>query len=515
MSSLVPTDGSASGVPGNTARVPAGPLADGSLRGVAIAGATGFVGEALARRLGEDSRVIALGRRFPDTRGEPGTDTGIGVGIVRRRCDLFSVGQTRAALEGASVAVYLVHSMSPNARLTQGRFEDLDLLLADNFARAAAQAGVERIVYLGGLIPDADGSPLSSHLASRLEVESALGAHGVPVTAVRAGLVVGEDGSSLRMLVKLVERLPLMVCPSWTRSRMQPIALSDVIEILDYVCRHPETAGRVCEVGGPDVLSYRELMQVTAGVLGRRRAMLPVPLVTPALSELWVATVTGTSRSLVRPLIGSLRHPMVVEDDWLQQEMGLEGRRLEEALREALRGSRIWKRPIARSVQRLPLPEGRDVRWVGEAYPSWLGRALPWILRTHREADRLEIRLRGLRRPLLTLRADADEVPEGRFVFRVVGGLLAASEAKGDPRLEFRRTPDGRHVLAVLQDFAPRLPWWLYVATQAKVHQAVMHAFGRSLARAARGEPRGRVRLADVAVGAPEGPDDPPDREDA
>ena len=150
--------------------------------------------------------------------------------------DSFSVQQTRDALEGADVAVYLVHSMSPNSRLTQGRFEDLDLLLADNFGRAASAAGVQRIVYLGGLMPKEDPSELSAHLASRFEVEKALGAHGVPVTAVRAGLVVGAEGSSLNILVRLVERLPLMVCPSWTSSRTQPIALSDVVEILARCC---------------------------------------------------------------------------------------------------------------------------------------------------------------------------------------------------------------------------------------------------------------------------------------
>lgn len=454
---------------------------------IAIAGATGFVGAALAKRLEDSCRVIALGRRFPAMTSRTTGSEAPEPGIEPRRCELFSVRETKAALEGASVAVYLVHSMSPNARLTQGRFEDLDLLLADNFGRAAAEAGVERIVYLGGLIPDSDPSALSAHLASRLEVESALGAHGVPVTAVRAGLVVGQDGSSLRILVRLVERLPVMVCPSWTKSLTQPIALSDVIAILEYVCRHPETAGRICEVGGRDVLSYRDMMRITARVLGRRRRMLSVPVVTPGLSELWVSLVTGTSRSLVRPLVGSLRHPMVVSDPWLQEAMGLPGRGFEEALREALQGSRLWKRPIARSVQRLPLPPGRDVQWVGEAYPRWLRSALPWMLATRPGREGLEIRLRGWRRPLLILRPETGAVADGRFVFGVVGGALAARRPKGEPRLEFRRAPDGTHVLAALQDYEPSLPWWLYLWTQAIAHRAVMSAYRRYLARLAKG----------------------------
>lgn len=447
---------------------------------VAIAGAAGFVGSALSARLADRCRVLALGRRFSESDDAAGKSEG--PGIEQRRCDLFSVRQTRSALEGADVAVYLVHSMSPNARLTQGSFEDLDLLLADNFGRAASQAGVTRIIYLGGLVPNDAESEVSRHLASRLEVEKALGAHGVPVTALRAGLVVGEEGSSLNLLVRLVERLPLMICPSWTSSKTQPIALSDVLEILEYCCLEDETQGRVCEIGGPDVMSYREMMQATARVLGRRRPMIPVPFVTPALSELWVSLVTGTSRSLVRPLIQSLRHPMVAEDRWLQKRMGLPGRPFEDALAESVARSRLWKRPIARSVQRVVLPAGRDVRWVGNEYTRWLERFLPGLLAVENEGDAIRILLRPVPRPMLEMvrRREAEE--PGRYLLGVTGGLLAGEQPQGDPRLEFRRSPDGAHVLIALQDFEPRLPWWLYGWTQAYVHAVVMFAFRRHLA---------------------------------
>lgn len=459
---------------------------------VAIAGAAGFVGSALASRLSERCSVIALGRRFSKKPTDTDEIAKSGPGMYPRRCDLFSVRQTQEALEGAEVAVYLVHSMSPNERLTQGSFADLDLLLADNFGRAAARAGVRRIVYLGGLVPPDSESGISPHLASRLEVEKALGVHGVPVTAVRAGLVVGAEGSSLNLLVRLVERLPLMICPSWTSSQTQPIALSDVIEILEYCCFEEETTGRVCEVGGPDVMSYREMMQATARVLGRRRPMIPVPLVTPALSELWVSLVTGSSRSLVRPLIESLRHPMIAEDKWLQQRMGLAGQRFETALAESVKRSRVWKRPIARSVQRLELPPGRDAQWVAEEYPRWLERFLPFFLRISYDGDTLQIALRPVARPMLELTQRRDAAGPGRYLLGVTGGLLAAENPQGDPRLEFRLTPDGGHVLAALQDFEPRLPWWLYGWTQAIVHEGVMFAFRRYLADLCRRAKRNR-----------------------
>jgi uncharacterized protein YbjT (DUF2867 family) len=452
---------------------------------VAVTGATGFVGEALVAELKRESAVIALGRRYPPKTIEGDETSPFVPGVERRRCDLFSVRDTRAALSGASVAVYLVHSMSPNARLTQGSFEDLDLLLADNFGRAAAEAGVERIVYLGGLLPQPGESSLSPHLSSRLEVEKALGARGVPVTAVRAGLVVGAEGSSLNILVRLVERLPLMVCPVWTSTRTQPIALSDAIAILVHCCRTEETAGRICEVGGPDILSYREMMQVTAKVLGRRRPMIPVPFVTPALSELWVALVTGTSRSLVRPLIESLRHPMVASDRWLQAEMEQQGDSFEHALRAAVRDSRVQKRSVVRSVQRFRLPEGRDAVWVGKEYLRWLPRfARGWIW-VVRDGPRFRLGLRGFRRAMLILDSEGMSNESDRYVLRVAGGLLAVNGPEGLARLEFRVTPDGHDVLAALQDFQPRLPWWIYKWTQAPLHAAIMSAYRRFLARRA------------------------------
>ncbi len=441
---------------------------------VAVAGASGFVGRALVEALVGRAEVVALGRH--GRHGEWGPD----VRFVR--FDLFSIEEAATALAGVEVAYYLVHSMLPSARLTQARFEDLDLLLADNFGRAAASAGVQRIIYLGGLMPgDCDTTSLSAHLRSRLEVERALAAHGVEVTAVRAGLVVGAGGSSLEMLVRLVRRLPAMICPRWTRSKTQPIALEDVVEILRHCLDDPETAGRVCEVGGPDVLTYREMMEETARVLGRRRFFLTVPLFTPGLSRLWVSLVTGFPRQLVAPLVQSLRHPMVVTDPWLQERMGLRGRRFSDSLAEAALAEPAPPSPTARSVQRVPRPAGRDAEWVAAEYLRWLPRALGAFLRVEQDGGRSRILARGSRRPLLTLVLRKDPQP-GLAVLDVADGSLAAP-GPGSPRLEFRTTPDGRRFLVALEDFRPRLPWGLYSVTQAPLHRLVMAAFGRHLAR--------------------------------
>lgn len=454
-------------------------------RRIAIAGATGFVGRALVPRLAEHHAVAALGRGVAEVSEPAGGPTTPGIGW--RRCDLFSLYETEQALEDVEVAYYLVHSMLPSSRLMQGHFQDLDLLLADNFGRAAARAGVKRTIYLGGLVPQLERD-LSEHLASRLEVEGALGGYGVPVTAVRAGLVVGRDGSSLEILTRLVGRLPAMVCPAWTGSLSQPIALDDVVELLARCLDLEETTGRVCEVGGPDVLSYRDMMRETARIMGKRRLMLPVPLVTPGLSRLWVSLVTGAPKALVAPLIQSLRHPMVAEDRWLQEKLGLPGKRFAEALSQSLRAEGLARQPTARSVQRLPLPPGRDATWLAAEYASWLPGALRGFVRVERNETGLAFLAVGVRRPLLTLSFRPDRSGHNRALFEVTGGLLAGA-AIGFPRLEFRTMPSGEDALGAVHQFRPRLPWWLYVRTQAYAHEWVMWRFARHLGRVAQGAP--------------------------
>ena len=460
---------------------------------VAVAGATGFVGCAIVERLGSEHSVVALGRRAPGGASLPERPVRE-PGVLWRRCDLFDLEELTRVLGGVDVALYLVHSMMPRGGTTQGSFEDLDLTLADNFGRAAAAAGVQRIVYLGGLVPE--GGRLSAHLRSRLEVESALSAHGVPVTAVRAGLVVGPGGSSLRILLRLVRRLPAMLCPRWTSTPTQPIALDDVVALLACCVEDPGTSGRVCEVGGPDVMTYRQLMAETARVLGLRRWMVSVPFFSPGLSRLWVSLVTRTPRALVNPLIESLRHPMVVRDPWLQERLKRPGLGFAEALSSSLsedaeEGVRSTSDAVprsrvpvrARSVQRLPRPPGWEVRVVGEEYLRWLPRFFRRALRVEVDGKSCRFRVPPLRRPLLELEFDPASGSSDRAVLTVAGGLLVDPAAPRPGRLEFRTTPDGLSILSGVHDFAPRLPLKLYRFTQAVLHQWVMNAFGRHLER--------------------------------
>lgn len=451
---------------------------------VAVAGASGFVGRAVGRALAGRAHLIALSR---------GAGSDLEGYAEARPCDLFSLKDAEEALAGVDVAIYLVHSMLPSARLVQGRFQDLDLICADNFARAAERAGVQRIIYLSGILP-ADTRALSAHLASRLEVEHVLGARRPRLTVLRAGIIIGAGGSSFEIIVRLVKRLPAMLLPAWTATPTQPIALADVVALLGHCVEHPETAGEIHDIAGPEVLTYEQLMRRVAAVLRRRRRIVPLPIITPRLSALWISLITGAPRRLISPLIASLRHVMTAGDRALQRRAGIPGVDLDAAIATALETDTAGapsaytvttpaprqRRRGVRSVQRLPLPPGRDAAWVAAEYMRWLPRGPLPLLRVTSDATHSRFFARGLARPLLELTAAPHRSQADRQLLYVTGGLLAAEGGRG--RLEFREAPGGT-VLAAIHDFEPRLPWLVYRFSQALVHLAVMWRFGRHLRR--------------------------------
>lgn len=460
-------------------------ILDGQRPTVVIAGASGFVGRALAQRLSSRFHVVGLSRspRAPDA-----VD-----GVSEWRvADLFSRADTEAALKGARYGIFLVHSMMRSARLTQGGFDELDMLAADNFARAATSAGFAQLVYLGGLVPERTDH-LSEHLASRLEVERVLDRGTVPVTTLRAGMIVGPGGSSFEMMRRLVDRLPAMLLPRWTESPTQPVDLRDVVELIDFTLGRPETFGQTFDVGGPEVMSYRQMIERTAQMAGKSLRTWGVPAVTPKLSTLWISLVTGAPGELVAPLVQSLLVPTVTNDRRLQELAGVPGRTFEAAVEHAMahtdRDAAFPSPPASsmrdvRSVQRLPLPDGRDAGWVADEYLRWLPQKLAPLLRV--EVDEAASVVRFVAQPsgkhLLTFERQPRRSELDRALFKLTGGLLwRQAGARG--RFEFRAYPEQRTALVALHDFTPRLPWWLYVPTQAVAHEVLMRAFARHLAR--------------------------------
>lgn len=286
---------------------------------VVVFGATGTVGRALLPRLADSHHVVAVSRRPPSRRAD---------GIEWVGADATDAESVRVALAGADVAYYLVHSLgSPD-------FEERDLGAAEAVAREASAAGLQQIVYLGGLGDDAPD--LSPHLRSRIETGRALASGTVPVTTLRAAMIVGPGSAAFETILALVDRLPAMVCPRWVSTPTQPIAIDDAVSYLAAACGREECLGQGYDIGGPDVMTYREMIERIAAVRGRRPLVVEVPVLSPRLSSYWLHLVTPVGANVARPLIEGLRNPTVVHDDRVRQLFPIELTPFDKAVRQAL-----------------------------------------------------------------------------------------------------------------------------------------------------------------------------------
>jgi uncharacterized protein YbjT (DUF2867 family) len=268
-----------------------------------VTGATGFIGGRLAGALaarGAEVRCLVRDRGRAEHLAE--------AGHALHEGDVLDASSLRGAGEGVSTAYYLVHSMGRGNE--RGGFADRERRAAENFARMAREEGVERVVYLGGL-----GDERSEHLKSRAATAATLAEHGPPLTYFRAAMVIGAGSESYRTVRYLVERLPAMIAPAWLRNRTQPIAIDDVLAYLVEATERPEAEGREVQIGGPDIMTYSEVLGLMAEVLGkRRRPQVPFPLLTPRLSALWIGLVTPVDTGVARPLIESLASETIVTD---------------------------------------------------------------------------------------------------------------------------------------------------------------------------------------------------------
>ncbi|NUQ38635.1 MAG: SDR family oxidoreductase [Caldilineales bacterium] len=275
---------------------------------ILVTGATGYLGGRLVPRLLQaDYSVRVLARDARRLSGRPWLDQ---IEVVQG--DVLQPETLPAAMEGVHAAYYLIHSMRGN-----GNFHERDLAAARHFGEAARAAGVQRIIYLGGL-GDSDAD-LSHHLQSRQETGRVLADSGVAVTEFRSAIIVGSGSVSFEMIRNLAERLPVMICPRWIYTRVQPIGIRNVLDYLVAALNTPASAGRVIEIGGADVLTYGEMMLQYAEARGLRRWLVPVPVLTPRLSSHWVHWVTPVPVEIAQPLIEGLRNEVIVRDDSAHQ----------------------------------------------------------------------------------------------------------------------------------------------------------------------------------------------------
>ena len=309
-----------------------------------VTGATGYIGGQLVPALLDARwRVRVLTRSRSRLEGHPWHED---VEVVEG--DATSPDDLGRALDGVDVAYYLLHSMDG-----RGSFVERDRTMAQGFAAAAADAGTTRVVYLSGLHPPGD---LSEHLASRVEVGEIFLAGPVPATVLQAGVVLGDGSASFDMLRHLTERLPAMVAPRWVDNRIQPIAVDDVVHYLLGAADLPDDSNRTFDIGGPEVLTYADMMQRYATVAGLgRRLIVSVPVLTPRLAGLWVGLVTPISAGIARPLVGSLVHEAICHEHDAQTVIGPPpggAADFDTAVRSALRrvDPLLWRRTVQRGA---------------------------------------------------------------------------------------------------------------------------------------------------------------------
>ena len=333
---------------------------------ILLTGATGYIGGRLLRVLEEGGHAVRCLARHPEKVAATKPTTQVVAG------DCLDEASLDRALPGVQCAYYLVHSMAAGSH-----FADLDRQAADNFGRAAARAGVRRIVYLGGLTDKT--SSLSAHLRSREETGEALRAGGVPVIEFRASVVIGAGSLSFQIIRALVERLPVMVCPRWVATPTQPIAIDDVLSYLMAALVVPARNGGVFEIGGPEVVSYGDMMREYARLRGLHRLLLPVPILTPHLSGLWLALVTPAQARVGRALVDGLKNATIVRSAEAQTAFRIEPMTLRASFVKAIEdgAEERWKRDTRTIVVNVPPALAFEpVRRVGGATGWYFGNSL-------------------------------------------------------------------------------------------------------------------------------------------
>jgi uncharacterized protein YbjT (DUF2867 family) len=286
---------------------------------VAVIGATGTIGRPLVEALSPTHDVVGVARRPPERDGD----------VNWIAADATDADAIRSALEGIEVVYHLVHSLGSDD------FEERDRAAATAVAEGAAAVGAKQIVYLGGLGEEAP--ELSSHLRSRAETAEILAGGTVPVTTLRAAIIIGSGSAAFETILALVERLPVMVCPRWVSVETQPVALADVLAALVAVCGEPAAYGETFDLGGPEVMTYRTMMERTARLRGKHPVLIEVPFLTPRLSSLWLHLVTPANVSVARPLVEGLRIPTVAHDDRVWELVKSPRTTFDESVEAALR----------------------------------------------------------------------------------------------------------------------------------------------------------------------------------
>lgn len=428
-----------------------------------IVGASGFIGKELIKHLKSSVysfNFASMSRNYQLNQNW-------------RMIDLFSKSITEESLHNIDVAVYLVHSMLPSSKLTQGTFFDIDLLLADNFIRSCKINKVKKIIYVSGIIPEFE--ELSSHLKSRKEVEDLFMNSGIPTSVIRTGLILGDKGSSLNILKKIIEKCPIILTPPQLHNLTQVVSIDDVISCI--VSEVSESSSNKIINLGYAPISYFNLMKMMSVKLQKKPIFIDINFYPVKIFSFLASLITSAPYNLIRPLFESLNHNMISSNI-------IEGN-LSEKLDKLSRTSGVpnaFKPSLdirkVRSVQRINLK--KDLKYpIYKLYYRWLRKNVPLIGVKELSDKTLIFYFLSTKIKLLELEYAPNHSSKDRQLLFIKGGLLANKD-QDYGRMEFRLIKD-KTIICALHDYIPSMPWWIYIFTQALVHKMVMKNFKKFL----------------------------------
>jgi len=461
-----------------------------------IIGAAGSIGTALCRELADQYKITAVTplknrAKTPDPK----------LPVSWRQCDLFSRSAMAEILSGADYAIYLVNARLPSARLDQAHFEDMELIIADNFARSASLNSIKQILCLRGLRPTGH---MPEIMENGDEIVETLSAYGVPVTVIRAGLVVTPGSTLVNLIASQVVHGRFVPIPLWAMSRKQPVSIKDLIRAVRLCLGRPDEFEGSFDIGGPEILNWRQILQQTAELLKKKPVFLSFKRLPVRVYQWWLR---GHSRkthpATIQILVRALQHDSLAEDNPLQRTIIKSALNCREAIRPYLNDGhkglanprsgilKVYEKQLresrsVRSIQRIKLPAGCNADWMAENYFYWLERfAWPFVVCKRGEDGSYQVKVRGCGLKLLELSLQQGRSDPERLLYFITGGLLASGKRNIKGRMEFHDVLAGRYTIIAIHDFAPSLPWNLYHLTQAMVHGFVMSAFQRRMGKIA------------------------------
>ena len=430
---------------------------------IAIIGASGFVGSALLNKLNHE--IIALSRK--EVLLEPRKN------VTWKKCDLFSLSETIDSLKGVDVVIYLVHSMSPINKLAQGDFLDYDLLLADNVKIACEKNNIKQIIYLSGIMPEKN---LSKHLKSRKEVEDIF--KNLNFSILRAGMIIGDQGSSFSILKNLINNLLILIIPKWGNNKTQVVSLNDVTYQINKSIENETRFKKIYNLTSGETLTYKDLIKRCSKFYNKKRIIFSVPINIISISKYWVSYFGNSSIELVSPLLESLKHDIIANNNILISKK-------EKSLEDILINIKKINKPVkfkkekemndVRSIQRVKITKNCSIRKLSLTYFNWINSKFLGIIRVKRKKDIFTFKLFFIN--LISLKLIKEKSNSKRDIFFIIDGLLVKRKDHG--WIEIRKIQN--NFLFSLHDFSPSLPWFIYKNFQALIHLFVMNTFMKSI----------------------------------